>query len=363
MDIQYKLREKRQEKPFVLPENTKFGRIKTDHMFLLEGKRDASGHTEWYNPRIVPNEKIPLSLQMVSLHYGMQCFEGAKAFKHEDDELYAARIDLNAERHIHSANMIEMPAPPVDIQIEGIEALLDVDRLWYPEGDISALYIRPIVIGTTEALGITSGEEFLYAVMLSPVGPYFPEGLNPIKLLITDEYKRAAPGGTGTAKVGGNYAGSLRASRRAEGVGAKQVLYLNVDNTELEEAGAMNHFHVHQKEGIVIPAFTDTILKSNTTKSILELESRLSVQVTQRRIRLDEFVSGLRSGEISEAGGLGTAATVAPVGSYFLNGEEIQVGTGKVGEVTREMFDLLTGIHRGRYSAPEGWMHHIERRN
>jgi branched-chain amino acid aminotransferase len=243
--------------------------------------------------------------------------------------------------------------------VAAILALLDVERLWFPEQEGASLYIRPFMIGTQDSLGVKPSTRYLYCVFLSPSGPYYPKGFSePIKLLISKRFHRAAPGGTGAVKTGGNYAASMRAGEAAHQLGASQVLFLDTTDTWIEEAGAMNHFHVTREGKLVIPTFTDSILRSVTSESVLSLgRAALGVDPVQERIPLAGFLEGLRSGAITEAGGFGTAAVVSPVGAYvFEDGTEAKVGGGAIGPHTRQIYEVVSGIQRGTRPAPAGWM-------
>lgn len=331
-----------------------FGQLRTDHMFLMDYAGGA-----WRDPRIVPYGPFSLPPGAVVLHYSQEIFEGAKAFRHADGEIYAFRIDQNGERLNRSAPGVCMPTIPVADQVQAILALVDVERLWFPEQAGASLYVRPFMIGTQDSLGVKPSDRYLFCVFLSPSGPYYPAGFTrPVKLLVTKRFHRAAPGGTGALKTGGNYAASLMAGEVAHRLGASQVLYLDTSDTYLEEAGAMNHFHVTRDGRLVIPTFTDTILRSVTSESVLALgKAALGVEVVQERIKLTDFLAGVRSGAITEAGGFGTAAVVSPVGAYvFDDGTELQVGDGGIGPVTRRVYQAITGIQHGLRPGPEGWL-------
>jgi branched-chain amino acid aminotransferase len=360
MNIKYELKpaDQRRSTPFYPEQLLGFGQQRTDHMFLI----DFNGE-EWVNPRITAYGPLAIAPGAVTLHYAQEVFEGGKAFLHEDGELYAFRIEMNAERLNTSCEIMCMPTIDVNIQVEAILKLLDIERLWYPHGQEGAsMYIRPFMFGTSDSLGVKPSTQFTYCVFLSPSGPYYPEGFNPVKLLISEKFHRAAQGGSGAAKAGGNYAASLRAGKFAKEKGASQVLYLDSTNTYLEEAGAMNHYHVTKDNKVVIPEFTDTILKSITSRSMLELTDYFDFDVVQERIPVSDFIEGVKSGYITEAGGFGTAAVVSPVGTYLLeSGEEIHVNGGKVGPVSQKMYDTLTGFQRGTIKAPEGWLTKVER--
>lgn len=359
MEIRYTLQEDRRKEGFV-PEGTlPFGKLRTEHMFLMDYSEEG-----WRNARIMPYSDLSIAPGAVCLHYGQQIFEGLKAFRHTDGEVYLFRSELNAMRLNHSASVMQMPEIDVEMQIRGISALVDIDRLWYPEQEGACIYVRPFMLGVSDALGVRPSSKYLFGVILSPSGPYYASGFSPIKLLLTSKFTRAAPGGSGSAKAGGNYGSSLRAGVYAASKGCKQVLYMDVTKTYIEEAGAMNHYHVTREGVIVIPCFTDTILESVTARSIIESAGRLGFPVEQRRIRVDEFVAGIKDGRIVEAGCLGTAAVVTPVGSYVIDstGESVVVGDGSVGPVTTKMYELLTSIQYGKMEAPKGWLCKIERR-
>ena len=359
MEIKYNLKtNSRRKEPFYVDKPLPFGKLETDHMFTMKYN---SG--EWHSPMISPVENFSIHPNAITLHYAQEIFEGAKAFEHPNGELYTFRIDQNIKRLNKSAEIMCMPNVQEKIQLEAITSLLDVERLWFPKQEGASLYIRPFMFGTSPSLGVKESESYTYAVVLSPSGPYYPEGFNPIKLLLTSRFKRVPTGGVGKAKTGGNYAASLRAGRAAKEVGAKQVLYLDPTNQFIEEAGAMNHYHVTDKKEIIIPKFTENILESITSKSILSLEDRLGLEVRQEEIPIKKFLIDLKYKKIIEAGGLGTAAVVSPVGAYISDQREvIKVGDGKVGSVTGWMYELLTEIQTGKVEAPEGWLKHIERK-
>ncbi len=361
MDIKYQLKpeSERRTKPFEPDKPLPFGVLRTDHMFVMEYEDG-----EWKNPRIVPYGSIDIPPGAIALHYGQAIFEGAKAFQHEDGEIYTFRLDKNAERMNHSADILCIPNIPEDMQIEAVHALIDVDRLWFPKQEGASLYIRPFIFATQDSLGVHPSTEYRFMVILSPSGPYYPKGFtSPIKLLITKKFHRAAPGGTGSAKAAGNYAASLQAGEFAAKFGASQVLYLDVTNTYIEEAGAMNHYHILKDGTVVIPEFTDTILKSITSLSIMELSDRIGIKTRQERVRVDDFIEGVKSGEIIEAGGFGTAAVVSPVGEYvFEDGSSIVVNNNEIGEYSRKIYEYYTGIQTGKIEAPEGWLQKVQRR-
>ncbi|WP_273265880.1 branched-chain amino acid aminotransferase [Flexistipes sinusarabici] len=360
MKIAYNLKSSNERRNNQLkPEKTlPFGQLRTDHMFLMD-----YNDGEWGNARIVPYSNFSISPGATVLHYAQSIFEGAKAFMHEDGEIYTFRLDKNAKRLNKSAGVLCMPEIPEDIQIKAVHALIDTDRLWFPVQQGASLYIRPFVFGTQDSLGVFPSSSYTFAVILSPSGPYYPQGFtSPIKLLITKKFHRAVPGGTGHVKASGNYAASLQAGEYAYKNGANQVLYLDHTNTYIDEAGSMNHFHITRNDNVVIPEFTDTVLRSITSESVIELQKRLQLDIVQKRIKVDDFISEIKNGGIKEAGGFGTAAVVSAVGEYLLeDGGKLTVGNGEVGEITKYIYDLYTGIQTGKYEAPEGWLQKVER--
>jgi len=352
MKFRYQLLEKERRKtlpPGVPP----FGALRTNHMFVVDYEQGA-----WIDPRIVPYEPFSIMPGAVCLHYGQTIFEGAKGFRHADGELYLFRIDKNFARLNHSANIICLPEIPVELQREGLLRLVDLERDWCPTEPESSLYIRPFMFGRSDVIGVKPSASCVFCILLSPSGPYYRGGFSePLRLLITSRFHRAVSGGTGTSKCGGNYAASLRAAAHAESKGASQVLYLDASNRYLEEVGTMNHYHVLKDGTFIIPEFNDSILRSVTSESVLELAAMGKVKARNERIEVEDFLAKLKAGEIIEAGGFGTAAVVSPVGSYMLeSGEVITVGDGRIGEHSRALYKMYTDMQNGLAPAPEGWL-------
>lgn len=331
----------------------KFGALRTDHMFLMD-----YSDGEWHSARIIPYSDFNIAPGAICLHYGQTIFEGAKAFRHSDGEIYLFRYDKNITRLNRSADIVCMQNFPEEYHAEAIKRLVDVERDWCPSYPESSLYIRPFMFGTSDMLGVKPSQNYTFCIMLSPSGPYYSGGFsNAIRLLITKEFHRAVKGGTGASKTGGNYVASFRAAEAAHAMGAEQVLYLDATNTQVEEAGAMNHFHVLKDGTFIIPEFSGTILRSITSESILDLAQLNKVKARQEVVKLDAFLEGIRSGEIIEAGGFGTAAAVSSVGSYvFEDGKILQIGDGKPGKYATNLYNLYSAIQTGKDSAPEGWL-------
>ena len=370
LEISYQLKQDRERRrePFVPEGRLPFGELRSDHLFLMD-----YGDGKWHSPRIVPYAPYPK--WPGANQYGQAIFEGSKIFQHGNGELYGFRLGDNVARQNHSSRLACIPEIPEEDQMQAIEALADVDRLWFPldkDGaplDGASLYVRPYVEATEDFLGVRPSAEYLYGVFLSPSGSYYPEGFNSaVTFYLTNRFKRVAPNGMGSGKFGGSYGASLRAGEAAHEVGAKQVLYTDVNNEYLEEAGAMNHYHVTADGEVVIPTFNDNILRSITSCSFLALEDRLGHRVVQRKIKIKEFLEGILGGSITEDGGLGTAAAVTPIGGYVQDIDEsllreIPVGDEKIGPVSRKMYELLTGIQTGKLEAPPGWLKEVERKS
>jgi branched-chain amino acid aminotransferase len=357
MKIRYELLEKSKRKS--PPEKvTAFGAIRTNHMFVVDYDKG-----EWHDARIAPYGAINVMPGAICLHYGQVIFEGAKAFKHPDGNMYVWRFDLNARRMNKSAKTIIMPEISPEIQIEGLMRLLDIERDWCPTEPESSMYIRPFMIGTEDCLGVKASSTFTYFIMLSPSSAYYAGGFNhAISLLISKKYHRAVSGGTGTAKTGGNYAASLVPAEHAYKAGAGQVLYLDASNKYIEEAGTMNHYHVLDDGTIIIPQFNDSVLESTTSLSILELAKMGKCKARLETIEIEQFLKDIKSGKIIEAGGFGTAAVVSPVGKYILDdGTEYIVGDGGIGKYSRQIYELYSSMQVGATPAPAGWLRKVEK--
>jgi branched-chain amino acid aminotransferase len=365
MEVRVTLKSDRRTQPFKPIELLPFGKLRTDHMFVMDFINN-----EWKNAQIKPYGDLHIPPGASCLQYGQEIFEGIKAFEHSDGELYTFRIDENAKRINLSAKALCMPTITEEDFIQGVHSLLDIDRLWFPKQAGASMYIRPFMIGVSDVLSVSSASKYQFCVILSPSGPYYPKGFSaPGHLLITEKFHRAMPGGTGDVKAGGNYAASLRAGALAESLNANQVLYLDVTNTYVEEAGSMNHFHVTSDDTIHIPEFTDSILRSITSCTMKEIAKELNFSFVEEKIAIKDFIEGIEDKTIVEAGGFGTAASISPVGKYSLVNandeviETISLGQSSVGPISKKLYDQLTGIQRGLIKAPEGWLFKVKRNN
>lgn len=338
--------------PLKLP----FGRHFTDHMFTME----FAPATGWGNPRIKPYGPLVLDPSANVFHYSQEVFEGQKAYKAHNGEILLFRPLDNARRLNRSLRRLCMPEIPEDIFLQAECELLKQEKRWIPGLKGTSLYIRPTVIGTEAALGIKSSSDYLFFIILSPVGPYFKEGFDPISLRVSDTYSRAGSGGTGEAKTGGNYAGSLLATREATQQGYSQVLWLDAgEHRYVEEVGAMNIFFVIDGK-LVTPALGGTILPGITRKSVLELAPDLGIASEERRISIDEVVEGIASGKVSEVFGAGTAAVISPVGKIGYRGADSVINGNRTGPWAKRFFDTLTAVQYGEVQDTHGWVYVVK---
>ena len=333
-----------------------FGKIFTDRMLLVEWKIGQG----WVDARIKKHEPFLLDPAALVLHYAQQIFEGLKAYKWQDGSIALFRPEMNARRFNHSADRLCMPEVPEELFVQGIEQLVAAERDWVPGAEGTSLYIRPTMIAVEPLVGIKPSDHYYFYVILSPVGAYYANGFNPVKIMVEDHYVRATPGGTGEAKTGGNYASSLKAGLEAKKKGFDQVLWLDgVHKRYIEEVGSMNMFFAYG-DTIVTAPLEGTILHGITRDSVLTLAKSLNLKVEERRIDVNDLMNDLRSGKITEAFGSGTAAVVTPVGTLSYAGETVDVGDGGVGKYTQLLYDTLTGIQTGKIEDKFGWIRKIK---
>ena len=328
-----------------------FGTYFSDHMFLMNYDTEKG----WHDPRIVPYGPFELEPSAMVFHYAQEIFEGMKAYRTEDGSIQLFRPTENIARMNNSADRLCIPRIPEDIFLEALKKLVAIDADWVPDAPYTSLYIRPFVIATDPHVGVHASHTYLFCIITSPVGSYYAEGVNPVKIMIEDEDVRAVRGGTGFAKCGGNYAASLRAGERAEQKGFSQVLWLDgVERKYIEEVGSMNiMFKISGK--IITPALTGSVLPGITRKSCIELARSWGYEVEERRISIDELIEAAENGTLEEAWGTGTAAVVSPVGQIEYKGKDYTVTGFKIGEVTQRLYDTLTGIQWGKIKDTRGW--------
>ena len=329
-----------------------FGRIFTDRMLLVEWKVDQG----WVDARIKPYAPFVLDPAALVFHYAQEIFEGLKAYKWEDGSIALFRPEMNARRFNHSGERMCMPHLPEELFLKGIEELVKLERDWIPAAPGTSLYIRPTIIAVEPVLGVKPSDHYYFYVILTPVGPYYASGFNPVKILVEDRFVRAVPGGTGEAKTGGNYASSLKAGLEAKKKGYEQVLWLDgVERRYIEEVGAMNMFFAYEDVVVTAP-LTGSILNGITRDSVLALAGSMGFQVVERQIEINELMADIGSGKVKEAFGSGTAAVITPVGALCYRDESLAVGSGGVGALTQKLYDTLTGIQYGRIEDTFGWI-------
>ena len=314
----------------------------------------------WHDAKIEPYAPFSLDPATTSLHYAQMIFEGMKAYRRADGRINLFRPMENMRRFTNSARRMAMAAPDEEEHLAAICKLIELESEWVPTQPDASLYIRPTLIGTDTTLGVHASATYLHYVIISPVGPYFSEGFNPVSVFITDEYARAVRGGVGEAKTGGNYAASLFVSDAARKRGYSQVLWLDaVERRYVEEVGAMNICFVYEGRRIVTPRLTGSILPGVTRKSVIELGRHLGYEVSEEMIDVHEMLNDVRGGRITEVFGCGTAAVIAPVARFGFHDEDITISDGQAGPVARHLYQQLTDIQYGRIPDPFGWVYTI----
>ena len=337
------------------PKGLRFGTVFTDHMFMM----DYDEGQGWHDGKIVPYGPIALDPAACCLHYGQEMFEGLKAYKTASGRVQLFRPDMNAKRTNRTNDRLCIPQIDEELFVEAIKALVKVDQDWIPEGEGTALYIRPFIFATEPFLGVRKSRSYKFMIILSPVGPYFVNGLAPTKMYIEDVYTRACPGGTGEAKCAGNYGGSLKAQEIAHEKGYEQILWLDaIQHKYIEEIGAANAFFVIGGE-ICTSALNGSILPGITRDTILALCKRKGYVVKERKISIEELLDACRAGELREMFASGTAAIVSPVGELVYQGESLKIGDGSIGPVAKEMYETIYGIQTGRIEDFMGWIYPV----
>ncbi len=330
----------------------KFGTIFTDHMFVMNYETGKG----WHDARIVPYQQISLEPSAMVFHYGQEMFEGLKAYKAEDGRILLFRPDKNIERANKTNRRICIPEIPEEDFLQAIKAVVKTDEAWIPSKPGTSLYIRPFVIATDPFLGVRPSETYLFLVILSPVGAYYPEGLNPVKIWIEDEYVRAVKGGIGEAKTGGNYVASLKSQVKAHDEGYSQVLWLDgVERRYIEEVGAMNIFF--KINGVIVtPELNGSILLGVTRDSVINLCKSWGLPVEERKISIDEIFEAYKNGSLEEVFGTGTAAVISPVGQLRWDEHIMKVQDGGIGEYSQRLYDTITGIQLGKLEDKFNWI-------
>lgn len=343
------------ENPKAKPEDESklgFGRIFTDHMFIMEYHTGKG----WHSPRIVPYGPLPLTPAASCLHYGQEVFEGMKAYRTADGSIKLFRPDRNFKRLNDSNERLCIPAIDEEFCLEALKQLVEIDKDWVPHVEGASLYIRPFIIAAEDFLGVHPASHLYYIVILSPSGAYYPQGLAPVPIYVERSYVRAVKGGMGYAKTGGNYAASLKAQDDAEKVNCTQVLWLDgVERKYIEEVGAMNVFFVIGDE-IVTPELSGSILPGITRASTIEMLKSWNMNVVERRLSIDEIIEAHKNGQLKEAFGTGTAAVISPIGELRTSDMVMNINNGEIGELSQKLYDSLTGIQWGTKPDTFGWM-------
>lgn len=333
-----------------------FGKAFTDHMAVVrytEGKG-------WHSAEITARKPITLDPAAAVLHYAQEIFEGLKAYKLADGSMAMFRPDANARRFQQSARRLAMPELPTELFIESIEKVVDIDRDWFPTVEGGSIYIRPFMFASEVFLGVRPANEYLYLVILSPVGGYFKGGAPAVSIWVSQNYTRAAPGGTGAAKCGGNYASSLVAQAEASKHGCDQVVFLDAaEHKWLEELGGMNVFLVFNDGTLQTPPLSGTILPGITRESLMTLAKAEGLTVREAPYSMDQWKADAASGKLTEAFACGTAAVVTPIGRVVSADGEFKIGAGGPGQMTSKIKQKLVDIQRGTAPDPHGWVHKI----
>ncbi|MCM1055254.1 MAG: branched-chain amino acid aminotransferase [Bacteroides sp.] len=333
-----------------------FGNYYTDHMFIMNYDEGEG----WHDPRIVPYGPFSLDPAAMVLHYAQEIFEGLKAYRTAEGKIQLFRPEKNMARMNLSCERLCIPLIDEDFAIKAIKTLVKIDEDWIPTEEGTSLYIRPYIFAVDPHVGVHAAKHLIFAIILSPVGAYYPDGIAPVKIFVEQKYVRAVAGGTGFTKAGANYAISLKGQEEAEKQGYVQTLWLDgVERKYVEEVGSMNVFFIIGDE-VVTPALVGSILGGITRMSIIELLRSKGYTVNERRLSVDELVDAHRSGRLKEAFGTGTAAVISPIGELKYGDLVMEVNGGKIGETSQMLYDTLTGIQWGRIPDTMGWIQTVE---
>jgi len=329
-----------------------FGRLFADHMFMMDYGRQEG----WHGHRIVPYGPLTLDPAAAVLHYGQEAFEGLKAWRGENGKIRLFRPDRHCARMAQSAARLCIPAIDPEEMMQALLQLVSIDHAWVPSAPNASLYIRPTIIATEAFLGVRPAERYLFYIISSPVGAYYAEGFEPVRIWVEPELVRAAAGGLGAAKTGANYVASLFAAERAKKMGYSQVLWLDAkEHRYFEEVGTMNLF-VRIKDTLVTPPLGGSILQGVTRASILTLLQEWKIPVEERALSIEEVTEAHRRGELGEAFGCGTGAIISPIGELGTPSGRMLVNQGQAGEIAKRLFGAISDIQRGRVPDTHGWL-------
>lgn len=320
-----------------------FGKVFTDHMFIMDYKVGEG----WHDPRIVPYQQISLDPSAIVFHYGQTVFEGLKAYVTAEGNVRLFRPSKNMQRLNRSNQRLVIPPIDEELALEALKQLITIDKEWIPKASGTSLYIRPFVISTEPYLGVAPSKTYKFMIILSPVGAYYKEGINPVKIAVESEFVRTVAGGTGEAKTGGNYASSLKAQELVAKKGFAQVLWLDgVEKRYIEEVGSMNVFFKINGE-VITPALNGSILEGVTRNSVIQLLNHWEIPVKERKISMEEIYHAYKDGLLEEAFGAGTAAVISPIGEFSWNDDRLVINNSETGKISKKLYDTLTGIQYG----------------
>ncbi len=341
---------KRKQKP-VDESKLGFGRIFTDHMFTMWYHENKG----WHDPKVGPYKPVSMDPAAMCLHYGQLIFEGMKAYRGKDGSIYLFRPWENIKRMNASATRLCMPTIDQELYLEGLKKLVLVEQDWIPRGSGTSLYIRPTMAAMEKALGVHPANEYIFYIIVGPVGAYYPEGFSPTKIYVIEDYVRAAPGGIGFCKAAGNYAASLLASKYAIEKGYTQVLWLDaVSRKYVEEVGTSNIFFFINDE-LITPPLSGSILPGVTRDSVIQIARSWGVKVSERALSMDEILTAASKGTLTESFASGTAAIVSPIGQICYRDKEYLFNNGKIGELTQKLYNEMLQIQYGEKEDPFGW--------
>lgn len=337
-----------------------FAQYFTDHMFVM----DYDEGIGWHDGRVVPHEPILIEPASCVLHYAQMMFEGMKAYRTPDGKIQLFRPDMNAKRMVRTNERMCIPELPEEILIKGVEAVIREDIDWVPTAPGTALYIRPFIFGDEVSFSVLPAKHYRFMIILSPTGSYYAAndgGLSTTRIYVQDEYIRAAKGGTGYAKVGGNYGGGMRASQDAIKYNCKDVLWLDAEEHKyVEEIGTSNAFFMINDEVITAPLTSGTILPGITRDSVIKLLNKWGIKITERKLSIDEIMKASKDGSLKEIFASGTAAVISPIGCLNYKGTDYNVADGKVGPVAQKLYDTLYGIQTGTVEDFMNWTYPLD---
>jgi len=355
LEITLKKADKSQMKKKPSQDELGFGVHFTDHMFMMKWDRKKG----WYDAEICPYHQFTMDPAAMVYHYGQAIFEGLKAYRGKDDQIYLFRPQDNFKRMSSSAMRMCMPRLPEEKVLGALKSLLYLERDWIPTNDGATLYIRPTMIAVEPTLGVKPSDQYYFYIILSPVGAYYSEGFSPTKIYVTDKYVRAVKGGVGHVKTAGNYAASIMAQREAMDAGYTQVLWLDAcEHKYVEEVGTSNIFFFID-DTLVTPPLGGSILAGITRHSVIKLAQSWGVQTVERQISIDEVLSACQGGLLKEAFGTGTAAVISPIGELCYRDQHYVINSGATGELSQRLFNDLQGIQYGEKDDPFHWIQKV----